>query len=107
MLLPVEGIRFIECDAMAMPGKLLQYPAIIGGCAVPVGGKQAGAVKGDLHATLLIGRASSDAVMSISCCVRWAQLWRLRIGSNPLRTRLARRSDFPLMARLWSLTQSP
>src|SRR3546814_10895326 len=42
MLLPVEGIRFIECDAMAMPGKLLQYPAIIGGCAVPVGGKQAG-----------------------------------------------------------------
>src|SRR3546814_19905443 len=25
MLLPVEGIRFIECDAMAMPGTLLQY----------------------------------------------------------------------------------
>src|SRR3546814_20180665 len=60
MLLPVEGIRFIECDAMAMPGKLLQYPAIIGGCAVPVGGKQAGAVKGDLPATLLTGCARAE-----------------------------------------------
>jgi hypothetical protein len=50
MLLPLEGIGFVEADLIAMRRQRLQNAAIIGRSAVPVGGQQAGSIEGDLHA---------------------------------------------------------
>ena len=50
MLLPIESVGFVETDVMAATGQFAQDAAIIGGGAVPVGGEEAGSVKGDFHA---------------------------------------------------------
>ncbi len=55
VLLPVEGVGFVEGDAVAAPGEVAQQAAIVGGGAVPVGGQQARSVEGDLHAVISAG----------------------------------------------------
>ena len=80
MLMPIERVRFVEDDIVAMPRQRRQDAAVIGRRPVPIGGQQAGAVESDLHAGTPVWRLAATASSSSA---RWVQVWRARIVSSP------------------------
>src|SRR5205085_2377230 len=108
VLLPVEGVGFVENDVVAAQGEVSEQAAIISRGAVPVRGEQAGAVKCDLHAvSLRSAGAAKLSAMESNSRARWAQVWRVRMVSRPLFAREARRAGSFATSRRRRVISSP
>ena len=102
MLLAVESVGLIEDDAMAAPGEIAEEPSVIGRRAVPVGGHEARAIEGDLHANISAREAARMRLtIARSSSARWAQLCRSLIVSRPLAMSAARSAGSSRSAARW------
>src|SRR5579864_7941851 len=76
VLQTVIGVGLCKYDSMAQRVKLFINPAIISRCAIPVGRRDAGPKDENLHREI-------SWQICMSCCARWAQVWRSRMVCNP------------------------
>src|SRR5207237_844098 len=105
VLLPIEGIRLVKGNFVAVAGKLAQHAAVISGGTVPVRAEQGRTVECELHAATFSG--ASNATMPSNCSARWAQLWRARMVARPCAARCARRAGSAANARRCAVISSP
>src|SRR5690606_17376085 len=83
MLLPVEGVGLVEGDLVAPPGECREKAPIVGSGAVPIGGEQARAVEGHLHAATSADGARIWPTMPSNSSTRCLQVCRARMAAKP------------------------